>query len=229
MPSRTKTRWTPDSRGRYSRRIGWKENQKGQRIQHLFYLGTDLKEAKRRENWLVELWEQVEKNHKASNGDKAITAEWNSLTLKIGKELAKGNRFLVIERNGNSAEAFARYLHRLQAAYPMVHFVPDEPETYQAGSKKARSIYEEKASEIERRHRKVGNISPNEISTTTDMLHGVIDACIEDVRTNYVLPGSDDVTPYGHTRIANMNRLKERHSDVPLSKHSDIRHRAVHD
>ena len=212
MATRSKTRWTPDTRGRYTRRIGWKKNTKGQLVQHLFYLGTDLTEAKHREDRLVEFWQHIEKTHRGE--DQPL---WNSLTLKIGKELAKGNRCVVIERNGNSPEAFARYLHRLSRDFPMVYFVPDEPDAYQDGRAKGRAIVEGQIGEIERFHRRSGNIAPDDIPTATEMLHEAIDCCIEEVKQNYLLPGSDDVTAYGQSRIANLRRIKERHDDVPLS------------
>ena len=45
----------------YSRQLGWKAGRRsGLRSQPKFYLGTDLKEAKRRNSKLEALWECVE-------------------------------------------------------------------------------------------------------------------------------------------------------------------------
>ena len=93
----------------------------------LFYLlGTDLVQAKRREDRLVEFWQHIERTYQGD--DRPL---WYSLTLAIGREIAKGNPRIVIERRGNSPESYARYLHRLRAAFPMVQIAPEEPEAYQ--------------------------------------------------------------------------------------------------
>lgn len=212
MNTRTKTRWATDSRGRYSRRIGWKRNAKGQRVQHCFYLGTDLKKAQQRENCLVELWDHIETETAPDR-----EAEWNSLTLRVGRELAKGNRYVVIERDDNSPEAFARYLHRLQSGFPMVQFVPEEPDKYQEGKAKTQGNYDAKIAELHRANLRSGNLLAGTIAPNTELLHDAIDSCIQSVRREYLLPGTTDVTAYGLNRIANMERLKERHSDMPLA------------
>ena len=62
MATRNRQHWKLDSQGEYARQVGWKHSRNGKLIQHKFRLGADLKEAKRREQKLLELWGQVEKD-----------------------------------------------------------------------------------------------------------------------------------------------------------------------
>ncbi len=219
MPTRSKTRWTPDCRGRFTRRIGWKLNEQGKPVQHLFYLGTDPDQAMRREDRLVELWQHIERNHTGQG-----TPTWIPLTLKIGIEIAKGNYRVVIERKGNPPEAYARYLHRIQAAYPMVQFVPEEPEAYVDGAEKARSIAGQQIGELEqqvavaeRKHSRIGNLAPGEAQSGGGMLHDALDAYVAHIKQTAVEPGTARLTAYGFARVANVQRLKDRHDNAPLS------------
>ena len=66
MATRNRLHWKLDGQGEYARQVGWKLSRNGKLIQHKFRLGADLKEAKRREQKLLELWAQVEKDRCAS-------------------------------------------------------------------------------------------------------------------------------------------------------------------
>ena len=123
MATRQRKAWKPESNGQYTRNLGWKLDEKtGKYTQHKFYLGTDLKQAERRKQRLEELWEHIERTH---TGEGKPT--WDSMTLKIAKALARGEVQIVVERQWpNSPEAYARYLHRLATAFPMVSFVPED-------------------------------------------------------------------------------------------------------
>jgi hypothetical protein len=220
MATRTKTRWGTDSRGRYTRRVGWELNKDNKTVQHLFYLGTDLAQAKRREDRLVELWQLIEKQWPNRLGRPL----WNSTSLWVAKEIAKGNYRLVVERKNHPPEVYARYLHRLQAAYPMVQFVPDAPEVYEAGAETARAIAKSKLDPLERQfaemqHKQAlaGNLGPTEIGICKSRLHEALDAYIEHIKRTAVEPGTENLSDYGTTRVANARRLKERHLDLPLS------------
>ena len=70
--------------GQFSRQIGWKTSRGGKRVQHKFRLGQNLKEAQRREQKLIELWEQVEKT---AGGAPPL---WDDTSLEIGTQLARG-------------------------------------------------------------------------------------------------------------------------------------------
>jgi len=60
MPTRTKQNWTLDAQGQYPRQVGRSRSRNGKLIQHKFRLGNDLKEAKRREQKLLDLWSRME-------------------------------------------------------------------------------------------------------------------------------------------------------------------------
>ena len=58
MATRQRKDWTAEANGQYTRNLGWKLNEStGEYVQHKFYLGTDRKQAERRNQRLVELWE----------------------------------------------------------------------------------------------------------------------------------------------------------------------------
>ena len=62
MVIRTRKSWKPQRDGRYVRQLGWKRGSNGKLVQPKFRLGTDVREARRREMMLAELWECVEKD-----------------------------------------------------------------------------------------------------------------------------------------------------------------------
>ena len=138
MAIRTKRSWKPDSRERYSRNLGVARKASGKIEAHRFYLGTDLTEAKRRNDRLEDLWKCIEKEHEQFGW----VLEWNLFTLMIGREIGRGNYRIVVPRKNNHPDAYARYINRLQSAFPMVLFVPeaDETQTYDHGAEQARSL-----------------------------------------------------------------------------------------
>ncbi|QDT85295.1 hypothetical protein [Gimesia chilikensis] len=79
MATRTGRLARPDHSGQYARQLGWKRNDNGRKIQHKFRLGTDRREAERRDGMLRQLWEEIE----------GATAQqeplWNDFTLDIAR------------------------------------------------------------------------------------------------------------------------------------------------
>lgn len=57
MPTRSRRTWKPNNAGVYERQVGWKLSRNGKRVEHKFRFACALKEAQRREQKLVELWE----------------------------------------------------------------------------------------------------------------------------------------------------------------------------
>lgn len=55
----------PDSQGQYVRQLGWKDSGSRGRVQHKFRLGTDQREAERRDDRLRQLWDQIMKGRGA--------------------------------------------------------------------------------------------------------------------------------------------------------------------
>lgn len=214
MALRRRKVWKPESNGQYTRNLGWKFDQHtGRYSQHKFYLGTDLKQAERRRQRLEELWELIEQ--RAPLGEKPT---WTSIGLKIAKTLARGEFQIVVERGNNTPKAYASYLHRLAAAYPMVSFLPEEASAYEEGSAANTSMVQEQIDTIQNRleslqkvHQRNGNIpAPLRLVRQGETLHRALDAYIEWMK-------DDRKTAWGKTRVGQAERLKERHADAPLS------------
>ena len=50
-----------------------------------------------------------------------------------------------------------------------------------------------------------------------ETLFEALDEYVAHVKTTDVLPGTSDLSDYGHMKLKNVARLKERHENVPLS------------
>ena len=103
MPRRKDTNeWKTDSRGRYRRMVGWKDDG-GNRVQQPFYFGTDLDQAKARYLRVKELWAHLERMHVVSLTKENSRAElpepteclWDTISLWAARELAGGRVQLV--------------------------------------------------------------------------------------------------------------------------------------
>ena len=145
MATRNRQHWKLDNQGEYARQVGWKHSRNGKLIQHKFRLGADLKEAKRREQKLLELWGQVEEGF-----EPASLSFGRSFALDLGKQIAKGKFQIELPRKPHdSPEAYARYLHRLQRHYPMVSFVAEDEEAYVSGAAANRTMVQEQIGELQ--------------------------------------------------------------------------------
>ena len=120
---------SPDSRGQYVRQLGWKQNSSGSRVQHKFRLGTDRREAERRDDRLRQLWEQICKDRPAGE------ALWDDLTLEIAKQIAEGDERIVLPPNldNESPASYADRLQKVQNRFAFLRFVPTDAELYTKG------------------------------------------------------------------------------------------------
>ena len=197
MVSRNRQHWKLDSQGEYARQVGWKHSRNGKLIQHKFRLGADLKEAKRREQKLLELWGQVEKD----SASQPIV--WPFPALDFGKQIAKGKFQIEVPRKPHDGpEAYARYLHRLQRHYPMVSLIAEDEEAYVSGAAANRSMAQEQIAELqqqiairEAQHTRIGNIGEIDLSRQGGMLHDAMKAYIEWIKKDCFRPGTG--TGYG--------------------------------
>ena len=110
MPTRTKQNWNLDDQGQYPRQVGWSYSKNGNLIQHKFRLGNDLKEAKRREQKLLDLWSRMEET---------LTEKpplvWTPDTLDWAKQIAKGACQIQVPKKPDQTDSdYAAYLHRIQ-------------------------------------------------------------------------------------------------------------------
>jgi hypothetical protein len=87
----------PDSKGRYTRDLGWKVREDGQHVQHRFTLGIDPVEAEARYLRLGHVWQAVEGRWNRA-GRKTPKPLWDAVTLKVGMAVAKGESAVTFTR-----------------------------------------------------------------------------------------------------------------------------------
>ena len=199
MPRRKDTNeWKTDGRGRYRRMVGWKDDG-GKRVQQPFYFGTDLDQAKARYLRVRELWAHLERIHESSksvlNSKFELPAAdseclWDSQSLWVARELAAGRvQIMVPLGSGVPATAYVSLIDSLAKRYPMVYFVPEEPETYRAG-KDTWQLYVE--GEQKRIPLPLANAAPHASATASSVTRQVHRAHSEDgPRTDARRPPTD--------------------------------------
>jgi hypothetical protein len=225
MPVRTTNSRRKDDRGHTPRDIGWKRNQSGKLVQHKFRIKSrDEAEVKRRIAKLEELWLAIETEAVKFDWEPL----WNELTLDIGRHIADGDYRVVVPRGKvNAPDVYARYINRLQNSFPMVAFAAElgEEEAYHEGAEQAkgkamtamRKRLGATRSEMEEKLLKVGGLSTHEVMNGLETLFEALDEYAEQIKRDDVEPGFLKLTDTGHTRLKNVDRLKERHANVPLS------------
>lgn len=128
MATRARRSWKPDNRGYFSRQLGWERSRAGKLQQHKFLLGTDRKEAERRERKLCELWDTFSAS---CTEDRPL---WPEDLLIIAKRIAKGTPEIPIPRGpGEKQHQYAARIQRMQAKYPVVLFLPEDQHAFEIG------------------------------------------------------------------------------------------------
>ncbi len=128
MATRSRLNWAPDSRGYYTRQIGWERSKSGKLQQHKFLLGTDRKQAEIRERKLRELWDQFEKS---STEPRPL---WPEALVEIAARIAKGIPDIPVPRAPREMQhQYAARLQRMQAKYPVICFIPEDQHAYEIG------------------------------------------------------------------------------------------------
>lgn len=128
MATRTRRNWKPDPRGYYARQIGWERSKSGKLQQHKFLLGTDRKEAERRERKLRELWDRF------VEGSTDTRPLWPDDLMVVAKRIAKGIPEIPIPRGVNEKQCdYAARIQRMQAKYPVVLFLPEDQHAFEVG------------------------------------------------------------------------------------------------
>jgi len=219
--TRSRQNWKLDEQGDYPRQVGWKYSRNGKLIQHKFRLGDDLKEAKRREQKLLELWGHIE----ATTATPGLPVIWSPFTLYVAKQIAKGKVQVEVPRVPNdSPEAYARHLHRLQRHYPMISFVAEDEEAYVSGAAANRSMVEgqigglhEQIAVKEAKHLRAGNIDELDLSRSGPKLHDAMRAYIEWIKKDCFRPAIGRVTDGGRTKMRQIETLMTRHENLLLS------------
>ncbi|REJ65362.1 MAG: hypothetical protein DWQ31_18360 [Planctomycetota bacterium] len=227
MPTRTRKEWNRAKSGQYERQLGWKRSRNGIRVQAKFFLGTDTREAKQRDERLRMLWSLVE------DRSPERPALWPSDALDVAKAIAKGQGVVEVDRLiGLDTEdgleppgSYAARIHSLQIHYPVMPFKPNDVEAYSRGLQKnaltvsgfqhTNRIAEAMNNDL--MAHLVGPQSPMTAPVGGPTLHEAMRAYIEWLKIEYFDAESRHVTAWGMGQIKQMQRLIKHHSDVPLS------------
>ena len=134
---RTRKTWKPQRDGQYVRQLGWKHGRNGKLVQAKFRLGTDLREARRREMMLSEIWECVEQDA----DPESVT--WPEEALHVAKQIARDGRALVPKREGEPNGLYLHRVSRLAERLPKIPIMPaDEAAFRQAAEEESKSAAE---------------------------------------------------------------------------------------
>lgn len=221
MPRRKDaSEWKTDSRGRYRRMVGWKE-EGGKRVQQPFYLGVDLDQAKARYLRLKELWSHLEKVHEESLEQlnsrfelpERTECRWKTESLWIARELAAGRvQISVPPPDGFHASAYVSRIDGLAKSYPMVYFVPEAPDLYREGEDFWRIA-------VEHQQKKFPLPLTNVVPRASQSFHEALDAYVDYVKKAALEPTPEGpmLTSFGHLKVEQARRIKARQADRPLS------------
>ena len=115
--------------GNYERLLGWKRDREDDNPrQHKFYLGKDKTAATIANQRLEKLWAIVEKE--AGDG----LALWNSLTLEIGKTVAKGGtEFEVMRPMYMPPHNYVAEVQQIARRFPIIACVPADADYFAEG------------------------------------------------------------------------------------------------
>ena len=214
---RRRKEWKPDSNGRYSRILGWKEALGCRLIRHKFYLGTDEKAARERAGKLESMWAKVEERAKEPGKSPC----WDRLSLKIAMAVARGDAVFPVPRQkyGNQ-DLYLRHIWDLATRFPVIQYVPEDGQWFSTavgGVEQEISNAQRKIDEHRAILEKVG-AKPRPVAGGPT-LHEALEAFKEYIRHDpkMIDPKNGGLTAWGYKRIQTMDRLKERHEDRPLA------------
>lgn len=206
--------------GNYERLLGWKvEKFDGPARQHKFYLGKERLAATVANQRLEKLWEIIE----AEAGDRP--PRWDWLTLSIGKAIAKGHtEFEVPRQPYMPPHNYVGEVQELAKRFPLIAFVPADKDYFSLGVGIACKIATDTivASQAAiRRSADALTVFHAPLPRIENTLHAAFDDYCEYIRRTVLtrpVEGEEQVTSsYGNVQIKNVQRLKERHADCPLS------------
>ncbi len=238
----------PDAKGHYTRQLGWKTNEKGQRVQHKFRLGSDKREAELREALLRKVWETIASSPYGS------VALWNEATLEIASQVSKGVSPIKIRplAPGETDISYADRLQRLQNQFPFLRFEASDIDRYTAGIglrayhlreivvmddpvKRYWDRYSQEqllvAPPLRPQTNECTLVCNSDISLpwlnstkleetkqTNSMLHQAFEAYRQWIRNHYFNEATQDISDYAYTKLGQVDSLQARHEDISLSE-----------
>ncbi len=221
MPTRTRTHWKPRSDGQFDCRVGWKINGRGKREQHRFRVGTELKEAKRRDLLLRQMWDSIEQSRRSD-------PLWDDDTLTLAKLVAGGTTHVHIPRiPEEEVVAYSQRVLRLRHVFPMLAILPELEygaafgvqllstlnQAYQQADHSTDSQREARATAFGQRLSEPLDV-PCDAGPT---LHEAMRDFMRWLENEYSHPESG-VTPWGRTQIGQVESLIAHHADLPLAQ-----------
>jgi hypothetical protein len=208
----------PDANGEYSRQIGWKVNKEGTGlVQPRFRVGANERSAELAIRRLEQLWTVIEEEHEQRrvNGSKPV---WDCNSLEVAKAIAKGASQYIVPRNGDDPSRYACRVQPLQRRFGSIIAIHAEDQEAVDEFNRKQDEVDRYAEESARRNRAWRT---NNATSNGQMLHKALDAYSEWVKSEFVGPAEDgedrQLTSWGRAQIRNIERLKERHPDMPLA------------
>ncbi len=218
MPTRARTAWRLSADGQYTRQIGWTISRSGKRVQPKFRLGANRQEAKRRDQLIRQLWDQLEAS--------AATAPtcWTEDALAAAKAAAATGRaaFRITLMADEPVLEYVRRLSDIQSSFKSAAVEAADEEAYRqgkllwaAGADMAKWInyVQQGKFELPALHARILD-RPHE--TDGPALHDALRAFSRWLEDEYADP-SGGVTPWGRTQMRQVGILLARHPDQPLS------------
>jgi DNA-binding CsgD family transcriptional regulator len=217
-----------DGKGYLYRNLGWFPRDDGQPgTQPKFLLGRDEDQAVERLHRLERLWELVEQHHEPSQPSKPA---WDDTTLPIAKAISRGEHTFRLPRQNLPGEDeedkaradadYAGYLRRMQDAYPVITFIPEDAEAFQNGIRKNIQLAEESQATSDDYARDARQPSVRDMRET---LHKAIRAfadAIEGVpkyQSHDTSPGAQPLRAWGYKLKEVCLDFIDRYEDRPMS------------
>ncbi|MHB0959271.1 MAG: hypothetical protein ACYC0X_23630 [Pirellulaceae bacterium] len=211
MPLRRRKELKPDSNGRYYRNLGWERDpETGECSQPKFWLGKDPVQADRRCHRLEELWERVEELWASVNRGANDRPAWDTFTLRVGKQLARGEWQVVVTCSGESPAAYAQKINTLATRYPCLQFVPEDNTRYIAGQLYNEQVIDASVAEALGAANEMGYTAGVPIHDGQGSIHQAFDAYIRWLKDH-------KHKAWINTQVQQVERLKQKHADIPLS------------
>ncbi len=225
MATRSRKTWKPSNHeGMYQRQIGWKLSRNGKRVQHKFRFACALKDAQRREQKIVELWEQIETTTFGRE------PQWTDTTIEIAKQISAGKAPIQIRKDADEDEvAYVRRVHELRKKFPTLAILPELEyghafglrmlEWMDANETSDRQVAEELTERSASLLRHVEGSAERNGPTLHQAMRDYITSLEEEYHH-----ADHKVTPWGRTKIKQVETLLDRHADISLA---GIDHEAV--
>lgn len=226
MPTRIRKTWKPRDDGQFDCRVGWEVNSRGNRAQHKFRLGSDLTEAKRRDELLRQMWERI---------DRAKPADpvWTEDTLDLARHIARGQPHIQMQhRENEDVVVYAERVHHLRNLFPMIAILPELNYEWAFGVQLLGAMdkmAQHSEPSFEKEHEKLGEtfielmrdgLRSNGGPTLTHAgptLHQAMRKHIVWLEHDYQHP-EVGVTAWGRTQIKQVESLIAHHENLPIEQ-----------